>query len=127
MGEQIASGAHQPSCRVLILDLEASILIALERVFEEAGFDTTTTWNIYEAVLYLEKRCFDLIVVGDHPPEIDAYAVLRRIETIRQHVPCIVMRAARLLPANPKLNMQFASIPGCASDQVLEQARQHLR
>lgn len=76
--------------------------------------------------LWLEKKRFDLIVVGDHPPEIDACAILHRLETIRRHVPCIVMRAARVLPNIARLNELVASVSGCAGAEILKQAQQYL-
>jgi CheY-like chemotaxis protein len=75
--------------------------------------------------LWLEKKRFDLIVVGDHPPEIDACAILHRLETIRRHVPCIVMRAARVLPNIARLNELVASVSGCAGAEILKQAQQY--
>ncbi len=126
MGDRNASAANQPSCRILIVDVDPITLITLEQVFEEAGFDTTTTWSIHEMFLWLEKKRFDLIVVGDHPPEIDACAILRRLETIRRHVPCIVMRAARVLPNIARLNELVASVSGCAGAEILKQAQQYL-
>ncbi|MGB8887378.1 MAG: hypothetical protein WCC87_11685 [Candidatus Korobacteraceae bacterium] len=127
MGDQNASAANQPSWRILILDVDPITLITLEQVLEEAGFDTATTWSIHEMFLWLENKRFDLIVVGDHPPEIDAYAILRRLETMRRHVPCMVMRAGRVLPNVPKLNEPVTSVSGCAGTEILQQARQYLR
>jgi CheY-like chemotaxis protein len=64
---------NQPS-RVLILNSDPDALIELRRVFEEAGIDTAITWDDSEACRLLETKHFDLIIVGHHPPEIDAAA-----------------------------------------------------
>ncbi len=127
MGDQNASVANTPSRSVLIADPDPVTLITLEQLFEEAGFDTITTWNILEVFPWLENKRFDLIVVGDHPPELDAYFILQRLETIGQQVPCIVMRAARVLPNIAKLTDLVTSVPRCSDAEILKQARRQLR
>jgi DNA-binding NtrC family response regulator len=64
------------SRRVLILDSDADWLIRLQQVFEGAGIDTTITWDKREACRWLENDPFDLVVIGDHPPELDSAAIL---------------------------------------------------
>jgi DNA-binding response OmpR family regulator len=64
------------SRRVLILDSDAEWLIKLQHVFEGAGIDTTITWDKREACHWLENDPFDLVVIGDHPPELDSAAIL---------------------------------------------------
>ena len=60
------------SHRVLILDFDPDTLIPLQHVFEEAGIDTAITWDETEACTLLGTKRFDLVILGDHPPEIDA-------------------------------------------------------
>jgi DNA-binding response OmpR family regulator len=62
--------------RVLILDTDPETLIALQHVLEEAGFDVTITWDEGEACQSLGTSRFDFILIGDHPPELDAAAIL---------------------------------------------------
>jgi DNA-binding response OmpR family regulator len=64
------------SRRVLILDCDADSLIRLQRMLEDAGIDTTITWDKREACQLLENAPFDLVVIGDHPPELDCAAIL---------------------------------------------------
>jgi len=64
------------SRRVLILDSDADWLIRLQHVFEGAGINTTITWDKREASRCLENDPFDLVVIGDHPPELDSAAIL---------------------------------------------------
>ena len=126
MAYQDALNARSLRFRVLVLDLDDRTLITLERVMEEAGFDTATTWSSREAFSWLEKQRFELMIVGDHPPEIDAYAMLHRLRTIHRHVPSIVMRAARPLPDDPNLNEFVVTLPGCAAAEILAQAHRIL-
>jgi DNA-binding response OmpR family regulator len=62
--------------RVLILDTDPDTLITLQRVLEQAEVDTTITWDEAEARQLLETGLFDLLLIGDHPPELDAAAIL---------------------------------------------------
>ena len=62
--------------RMLILDTDPDTLITLQYVFEEAEIDATITWDEMEACQLIESAAFDLIVVGHHPPELNAAAIL---------------------------------------------------
>lgn len=64
------------SKKVLIVDLDEDLLITLERVLEDSGFTTTTTWDVREGRALLQSGCFDFLVIGHRPPELDADAVL---------------------------------------------------
>ena len=63
--------------RVLILDTDPEMLIRLQHVLEHESVDTTITWDEAEARQLLASGSFDLIVIGDHPPELDAARILR--------------------------------------------------
>ena len=58
--------------RILICDTDEETLIDLERMLEDAGFDTTTTWDAMDLVRLLEGNLFHLLIMGDHPPQMNA-------------------------------------------------------
>jgi CheY-like chemotaxis protein len=126
MAAQDAPFPQRQSRHVLILDFNAETLIALEKVFEEAGFDATTTWNMQEAYLCLGQKRFDAVVVGDHPPIIDARAVLRRLEGLHRLIPCIVMRAPPGFSTEAKWTRLISALSGCSSSEVLAKVHRHL-
>lgn len=78
--------------RVLILDSDANFLIALQHVFEDAGIDTKITWDKREARQWLENESFDLVVVEDHPPELDAAAILADLSFRGTCPPVLILR-----------------------------------
>ena len=62
--------------RVLILDTDPHTLITLQHALEKAEIDTVITWGEAEACQLLETSRFDLILIGNHPPELDAAAIV---------------------------------------------------
>jgi DNA-binding response OmpR family regulator len=80
------------SRRVLILDSDADWLIRLQHVFEGAGIDTTITWDKREACYWLENDLFDLVVIGDHPPELDSAAILDDLSFRGVCPPVLILR-----------------------------------
>ncbi len=64
------------SGRVLTLDSDSDTFISLQRAFENAEIDTTITWDEAEARLLIETAPFDLLLIGDHPPEQDPAAII---------------------------------------------------
>ncbi len=74
---------------ILIVHWDDDQLIALERFLENQGFETTTTWNLQEGLDLLRGRRFDLVIVADHEPDVDAGEVLRALQS---QSPCIVLR-----------------------------------
>lgn len=64
------------SRRVLILDTHPDTLITLQRVLEQAEINTSITWDETEACQLLGTAHFDLILIGDHPPEVDPAAIM---------------------------------------------------
>jgi len=79
--------------RVLILDTDPDALITLQHVLEEAEIDATITWDEAEALQLLGTARFDLVLIGDHPPELDAAAILEDL-SFRGACPCVLILRA---------------------------------
>jgi DNA-binding response OmpR family regulator len=67
-------------CRILMLDYDQDTLMTLEQILQDAGFYTTTTRNPGEAKRLLEGNYFDLLILGDHPPLLEAAKILRDVQ-----------------------------------------------
>ena len=76
--------------RVLILDDDPYTLITLQHALEKAEIDTTITWDEAEASQLLETAPFDLVLIGNHPPELNAAAILDDL-SFRGTCPCVLI------------------------------------
>ena len=85
--------------RILIADCHEDVLIILERIFEDAGFDTTTVWTAQEAVKLADSHPFDLVLVNEYLPDAGCDDVLKALQKSREQTPCIVMQ-----PRAPETN-----------------------
>ncbi len=84
--------------KILILDHDERVLIALERMLEEEGFETTTTWDLREALDLIAGRDFDLLLVGDHPPEVRCAELLKTFRSRQISPSLIVLQTAARYP-----------------------------
>lgn len=78
--------------RLLIVDTDSDTLMTLQHLLEDAGFDATITWDQAEAQQLVGGKSFDLIVVGDHPPELDAATILRFASPPASSHPSLILR-----------------------------------
>ena len=78
--------------RILIADCHEDVLITLERLFEDAGFDTTTVWTAKEALELVDSQYFDLVLVNEYLPDAECEEVLEALQERRPNIPCIVMQ-----------------------------------
>lgn len=83
---------NERSRRVLVLDTDQETLIKLQQVLEEAEIDTAITWDEVEARQLLGSTRFDLILVGDHPPELNAAAILNDLSFRGNCPPAFILR-----------------------------------
>jgi response regulator RpfG family c-di-GMP phosphodiesterase len=72
----IRSNTMEKRLRALLLDTDPDTLITLQRALEEADIDATVTGDEMEACQLIETAPFDLILVGDHPPELNGAVIL---------------------------------------------------
>lgn len=84
--------------RVLVVDNDEDVLIALEQMLEGEGFETTTAWNLPEGFEALASSEFDLLLVGDHPPELNCERVLKLLRRRHVETPCLVLHSAARHP-----------------------------
>ena len=78
--------------KILIADCHEDVLIILERLLEDAGFDTTTVWTAKEALKLADSHAFDLILINEYLPDAECEDVLKVLQKRGEQTPCIVMQ-----------------------------------
>ena len=85
---------HKHLCRVLILHTDPETLITLQHLLEGAGLDSIITWDEAEARQLLGNSAVDLMLIHDHPPEINAAAILRELHSRGSVLPVLILRGS---------------------------------
>ena len=83
---------REHKCKALILDSDPDTLITLQRTLENGGVDTTITWDDGEARNLIRSMPFDVMLIGDHPPEISAENTVRDFRVQGASGPCLILR-----------------------------------
>ena len=119
---------RQQRKRILMVDNDESVLTALQRVLEEEGYETTTAWNLPEALKLMDATHYDVLLVGDHPPDLNCERVLKLLRS-NAWTPCVVMHSTARNPFSEQyLQLLGAHGVACKWDdkQVLDEVRKCL-
>jgi len=79
---------------ILIADCDEEVLIELEHLLEDEGFDTTTAWSTDETLSLVRQKTFDLLLIADHPPELSCELVIRESSGTERQLPVYVMEGS---------------------------------
>jgi len=83
---------NTPRKKVLVADCHEEVLIALEKMLEDAGFDTTTVWTARDALKLVDSQVFDLVLVNEYLPDAECEGLLKALRKRGAQMPCIVMQ-----------------------------------
>jgi len=78
--------------RILLFDSDEQTLIDLQQQLEDHGFDTTTTWDVAEALQLARSRQFDLLLIGEHSSQGTGGEILRELQYSRVSLPCVIVQ-----------------------------------
>lgn len=78
--------------KVLVADCHEEVLIILEKLLEDAGFDTTTVWTAQEVLNLAESKVFDIIVINEYLPDAECEELLKKLQSKGTPLTCIVMQ-----------------------------------
>ena len=81
--------------KVLLVDSDPDLLIVLEKFLEDAGYDTSTTWDGAEATSWIESQFFAAVVVGEHLRKVRSADLLHKLRDKNQATVCIVLSGPR--------------------------------
>lgn len=96
--------------RILIVDDDEQVLIALERILEGEGYCTTTAWSGQEALSLLGKSEFDLLLIDEHLPGLESGNLFRDLQQARPNTLRLLMRPLLDAPGNRGLPEVHASV-----------------
>jgi DNA-binding response OmpR family regulator len=65
--------------KILIVDDDEQVLIALERLLEEEGYSTATAWSAKEALALSARLSFDLLLVDEHGADVNFESLLAEL------------------------------------------------
>jgi DNA-binding response OmpR family regulator len=99
--------------RILIADCNEDVLLSLEWMLEEAGFDTTTAWSGHDALSLVHSQAFDLILLGDHLADSRCEEILQELQNKHASTGCILMQPSRT--ASPELAAALQYLGACDS------------
>ncbi len=82
--------------RILVVDDDERLLMALEALLENEGYDTATAWSGQEALRLLRSGTFDLILLDDYLPDVTSEEILRQLQGMLVRTPVLLMQTASL-------------------------------
>jgi CheY-like chemotaxis protein len=91
--EKLAGSAKKGLKRILIVDDDEHVLMALEALLAGEGYDTTTAWSGHEALELLGSKQFDLALIDDWLPDLNSNEILKQIKRMEVQPLVIVMQA----------------------------------
>lgn len=77
--------------QVLLSDCHEDVLITLEKMLEEAGFETVTAWTAADTLKLLDTQRFDVLLINDYLIGGESQELLRAIGKQGSQINCIVM------------------------------------
>jgi len=83
--------------RILVIDDDEQVLISLERLLENEGYETTVAWGGQEGLSLLRSKVFDLVLLDDYLRDIEHEEILNAICGIEAQ-PLIILTESSLMP-----------------------------
>jgi DNA-binding NtrC family response regulator len=102
-----------PRKKVLVADCHEDVLIVLEKMLEDAGFNTTTVWTAKDALKLVDSQVFDLVLVNEYLPDAECEDLLKALRRRGTQMPCIVMQ-----PSAPEIT-DFTSLLALGARDVV--------
>ena len=99
--------------KILVADCHDDTLIILEKLLEDAGFDTATVWTAKDAMRLVESKVFDLVLMNKYLPDAECEELLKELRRSDESVACIVM-----LPSEPEMS-DFTSLETLGARDVV--------
>ena len=111
--------------KILILDHDPDVLTHLQHVLEDGGLDTTITWDCVEARELTRNIPYDVILVGNHSPEVTAETFLCTPRSAPQA--CMLLGVSESKSEHLRRLGIASVVPKQEPHRVLQAVQEHLR
>ena len=101
---------EQAGRRVLVVDHDENVLIALKQLLGEAGYDTTTARGGLKAMQLLCQGTFDLVLLADNLLDMSGEEVVRQVRSGKAGTPVVLMQSS---PPSDDLAVRYARLGVC--------------
>jgi len=76
---------------ILVVDDEEFLRIAISKILEKEGFRVWVAGNGFQALRFLQRFKFDLIIADFDLPVMDGFSLCREIKKLKHDIPFILM------------------------------------
>ena len=83
--------------RILVIDDDEQVLISLQCLLENEGYDSTVAWSGQEGLSLLRSKAYDLILLDDYLRDIEDEEIFNHIRTM-ENQPLIILTESALMP-----------------------------
>jgi len=111
--------------KILIVDDDEDVLIALERTLEGEGYRTATAWSGREALQLAETGRFDVLLVDEHLCDVEAATLCAELLRRQPAAVRFLMYARKDKPVNP-LAVVDMNVCKWEHSEVTARIRRHL-
>ena len=88
----------EPKKTVLIVDDDELVLIHVETLLQNEGYETATAWSGVQALQLLRSSKFDLVLLDDYLPDIRIEDIVKYIQGLVSRPPVVVMQSGQPPP-----------------------------
>jgi CheY-like chemotaxis protein len=89
---------------ILIVDDDEQVLIELERLLEDQGYNTTTAWSGREALQRLQSRSFDFVLLDRDLPDLTREELMRQAQQCAKCYWIVLQPQTRFRPESVTAN-----------------------
>lgn len=112
--------------RILVIDDDEQVLISLECLLENEGYETTTAWSGQEGLALLRSNEFDLVLLDDYLRDIEHEEIFGEIRAMTFQ-PLVILTESSLTPENRRhfINLGATTIVGkwAPCEEIAEEIR----
>lgn len=90
--------------RILLIENDDEFRITMDRLLSKEGFKVISTENIAQALPYLDRMLFGLVIYGLNHPLNDSLENIRRLKTHKQNAEILVLSSFNWCEIQSELN-----------------------